>query len=59
MQPVLMRWEVQRAEQLMDVTKQCFFEGMKFAKARNHLNDISKAIGAYAAKYRYGIVQIW
>ena len=37
------------AKQLMDVTKQCFFEGIKFAKAGNHLNDISKAIGAYAA----------
>ena len=45
------------AKQLMDVTRQCFFEGIKFAKAGNHLNDISKAIGAYAAKYRYGIVR--
>ena len=27
------------------------------AKAGNHLNDISKAIGAHAAKYRYGIVR--
>ena len=45
------------AKQLMDVTRQCFFEGIKFAKAGNHLNDISKAIGAYAAKYLYGIVR--
>ncbi len=28
---------------------------LKFAKAGNHLNDISKAIGAYAAKFKYGI----
>ncbi|MBQ0000651.1 MAG: type I methionyl aminopeptidase [Clostridiales bacterium] len=45
------------AQQLMDVTKQCFFEGIKYAKAGNHLNDICKAIGAYAAKYGYGIVR--
>ena len=32
------------AKQLMDVTRQSFFEGIKFAKAGNHLNDISKAI---------------
>ena len=47
------------AKQLMDVTRQCFFEGIKFAKAGNHLNDISKAIGAYAAKYRYVLYEIW
>ena len=45
------------ARQLMEVTKQSFFEGIKFAKPGYHLNDISKAIGAYAAKYRYGIVR--
>ncbi len=41
-----------KQEQLMEVTKQSFFEGIKFARAGNHLNDISKAIGAYAAKYQ-------
>ena len=45
------------ARQLVDVTRQSFFEGIRYAKAGNHLNDISKAIGAYAAKYRYGIVR--
>ena len=45
------------ARQLMEVTKQCFFEGLKAAKAGNHLNDISTAIGAYAEKYHYGIVR--
>ena len=44
-------------EHLIAVTKQSFFEGIKFAKAGNHLNDISKAIGAHAAKYHYGIVR--
>ena len=42
---------------LAEVTKQCFFEGIKEAKAGKHLNDISKAIGARAARYNYGIVR--
>lgn len=45
------------AQKLAEVTRQCFFEGLKYAKAGNHLNDISKAIGAYAAKFGYGIVR--
>ena len=45
------------ARKLMDVTRECFFEGLKVARAGNHLNDISKAIGAHAAKYHYGIVR--
>ena len=45
------------AQKLIDVTRQSFFEGIKMAKAGNHLNDISKAIGAYAAKFNYGIVR--
>ena len=46
-----------QAIKLMDVTKQCFFEGLKAAVAGNHLNDISKAIGAYAVKHNFGIVR--
>ena len=45
------------AQQLINVTRESFFEGIKYAKPGYHLNDISKAIGAYAAKYRYGIVR--
>lgn len=45
------------AHQLMDVTKQSFFEGIKYAKAGYHLNDISTAIGAYAEKFGYGVVR--
>lgn len=45
------------AEQLVRVTRECFFEGIRMARAGNHLNDICKAIGAHAAKYRYGIVR--
>ncbi|MCG4587424.1 M24 family metallopeptidase, partial [Anaerosalibacter bizertensis] len=45
------------AHHLIKVTREIFFECLKIAKAVNHLNDISKAIGAHAAKYRYGIVR--
>ena len=50
--------EISEADRkLIEVTRQSFFEGIKFAKAGNHLNDVSKAIGAYAAKFNYGIVR--
>lgn len=45
------------AQQLIDVTRQSFFEGIKYAKAGNHLNDISKAIQAYAESFGYGVVR--
>lgn len=45
------------ARQLIDVTKQSFFEGIKFAKAGNHLHDISAAIQKYAESYGYGVVR--
>lgn len=45
------------AEQLIRVTKQCFFEGIKYAKIGNHLNDISSAIQAYAEQFGYGVVR--
>ena len=45
------------ATQLIEVTKQCFFEGIKFAKPGNHLHDISNAIMDYATKYGYGVVR--
>lgn len=31
-----------QARKLMDVTRECFFEGLKAARAGNHLNDISR-----------------
>ena len=45
------------ARQLMDVTKQSFFEGIKQAKAGNHLYDISAAIGDYAESFGYVVVR--
>lgn len=44
-------------QQLMDVTKQSFFEGIKKAKAGNHLYDISNAIDEFIKPYGYGIVR--
>lgn len=45
------------AQKLMDVTKQSFFEGIKYAKAGNHLYDISNAIDDYVSGFGYGIVR--
>ena len=44
-------------QKLLDVTKQSFFEGIKYAKAGNHLFDISNAIDNYVTPFGYGIVQ--
>lgn len=41
----------------MEVTKQAFFEGIKMAKAGNHLFDISNAIDDYVSQFGYGIVR--
>lgn len=45
------------AAKLIEVTKQSFFEGIKFAKEGNHLFDISNAIDDYVSKFGYGIVR--
>lgn len=45
------------AEKLIEVTRQSFFEGIKMAKAGNHLYDISNAIDAYISQFGYGIVR--
>lgn len=42
---------------LIKVTKECFFEGIKYAKEGNHLFDISRAIGRYASERGYGVVR--
>ena len=45
------------AQKLIDVTRQCFFEGIKYARAGCHLYEISAAIGAYAESFGYGVVR--
>lgn len=44
------------ASKLISVTKQSFFEGMKFAKAGNYLYDISEAIENYVLSNGFTIV---
>lgn len=46
-----------QAKQLIEVTRQSFFEGIKYAKPGNHLNDISSAVQAYAERFGYGVVR--
>ncbi len=45
------------AQKLIAVTRESFFQGIKFAKAGNHLNDISSAIQTYAEGFGYGVVR--
>lgn len=45
------------AAKLIEVTKQCFFEGIKYAKPGNHLHDISNAIMDHAQSFGYGVVR--
>ena len=45
------------AAKLIEVTRQCFFEGIRFAKAGNHLHDISAAIQNYAESFGFGVIR--
>ncbi len=47
----------EEAGKLIDVTRQSFFEGLKYARDGNHLFDISSAIGRYAESFGYGVVR--
>lgn len=42
---------------LIRVTEECFWEGIKNAKAGHYLYEISNAIDAHATKHGYGIVR--
>ena len=44
-------------QKLIDETRNSFFEGIKMAKAGNHLFDISAAIDDYISQFGYGIVR--
>ncbi len=45
------------AKRLIEVTKQAFFEGIKFAKKGNRLGDISHAIGEYVKENGYSVIK--
>lgn len=47
----------QKAKDLIRVTEECFFEGIKYAKEGNYLFEISAAIGRYASERGYGVVR--
>ena len=47
----------EEAKKLIRVTRECFFEGIKYAREGNHLFDISSAIGRYAESFGYGVVR--
>lgn len=47
----------EEAQKLMDVTKECFYQGIQFAKAGNHLYDISIAIQKYAESNGFSVVR--
>jgi methionyl aminopeptidase len=44
-------------QKLIDVTKQSFFEGLKFAVIGNRIGDIANAIQTYVEPFGYGIVR--
>lgn len=47
----------EEAKNLIEVTRESFFEGIKYAREGNHLFDISAAIGKYAEDRGYGVVR--
>ncbi|MBR6223376.1 MAG: type I methionyl aminopeptidase [Lachnospiraceae bacterium] len=46
-----------RAEDLVRVTRQSFFEGLRYAKAGNRLSDVAGAIQKYAEGHGYSVVR--
>lgn len=45
------------AHNLVNVTQQAFFEGIKFAKKGNRIGDVCNAIGEYVRKNGYSVVK--
>lgn len=45
------------AQKLVDVTRECFFEGIKHARAGRRLGDLSEAIQTHAEAHGYGVVR--
>ena len=45
------------AQKLIDVTKECFYEGIKYLKHGAKLGDVSAAIQQHAEKHGYGVVR--
>lgn len=47
----------ENAAKLIEVTKQSFFEGIKFAMPNNRIGDISNAVQLYAESFGYSVVR--
>ena len=45
------------AKRLVEITKQAFFEGIKYARKGNRIGDISHAIGEYVKSQGYSVVR--
>ena len=45
------------AQRLVEVTKQAFFEGIKYAKAGNRIGDVCHAIGEYVHSQGYSVIR--
>ena len=46
-------------QQLLDVTRECFFESMCYARQGCHLHEISAVIDDYVTKHGFSIVREW
>lgn len=47
----------EQAQKLIEVTRQSFYEGIKFARRGQRISDISHAISAYCESRGYGVVR--
>ncbi len=47
----------EEAKKLVEVTKQAFFEGIKFAREGNRIGDVSFAIEEYVKKFGYAVIR--
>lgn len=47
----------QETQDLVRVTRECFFEGLKFCRVGYRISDISKAIQKHAESHGYGVVR--
>jgi len=47
----------EEVQNLVRVTKECFFEGIRFAKLGYRISDIAKAVQRHAESHGYGVVR--
>ena len=47
----------EEVRKLVEVTKECFYKGIEFARPGYRISDISKAIQAHAESHGYGVVR--